>query len=65
MSEFDPFFGLDLAFVIREVCEVHHGGLRVDSLLQVFARFDDHELYTRGAQLMVEGIAVRLLNNDF
>src|SRR6266446_2717045 len=65
MGEFDPFFDLNLSIGISEVCEVHHGGLRVDGLFQVVTRLDDYELDASGAQLVIERIAVGLLDDDF
>ena len=44
---------------------VHHRGPVVDCSLQLLAGFNLYQLDPRAAQLVVERIAVRLLNNDF
>ena len=61
--QFYPLIHFDLALGIGKVAEVHHRGAWADRLAQIIPGFDVHEFHACGAQLVIEGIAMRLLDN--
>ena len=60
-----PLVHLDLSCGVGEICEVHHRRALIHRAAQLISGFDLDELDPSPSQLMVEGIAMRLLNNDF
>ena len=65
LGKADPFVHLDLPRFIGEVAEVHHRGSVIDGGVQLIARLNDYQLRSGGAQLVIERIAMRFLDDDF
>ena len=65
LRQLDPFINFDLSFGICKIAEVHHRCALVDGIAQLLAGFDHNQFHPGGAKLVIEWIAMRLLNDDF
>src|SRR2546427_2868296 len=62
--QFHPLIHFDLPLRIGEVAEVHHRSSWTDCLTQIIPAFHLNKFHACGAELMIEGIAMRLLDDD-
>ena len=60
-----PLVHLDLPRGIGEIRKVHHRRALIYCGAQLILCFDHHQLDSRGTQLVIKRIAMRLLNDDF